>query len=72
MYDAARKKADVIIEAVKNREKHIEGMGFAGKLFGFAYGPSSNILQNPTKNSQSLQTAVNAESALKYVPQTTL
>ncbi len=39
MYDAARKKADVIIEAVKNREKHIEGMGFAGKLFGFAYGP---------------------------------
>jgi len=39
MYDAAKRKAAVISEAVKNREKHIEGMGFAGKLMGLAYGP---------------------------------
>ena len=39
MYDAARHKAAAIAEQVKNREKHIEKMGFAGKLMGLAYGP---------------------------------
>lgn len=39
MYDAARRKVAVIAESVKNREHHLESMSFAGKLFGFAYGP---------------------------------
>lgn len=38
MYDAARSKTAVIAESVNNREKHIEKMGFAGKLMSVAYG----------------------------------
>ena len=39
MYDTARSKAAAIAEHVKNREKHLEKMGFAGKIMGLAYGP---------------------------------
>ena len=38
MFEDARNKAAAIAEAVKNREKHTEGMSFAGKLMGLAYG----------------------------------